>query len=165
MGTAPPNPAAPGRTVYAFPDNPRVHTLAHARLDGVRHACADLGLDDPVLRTIPLDPAAAADAVQAWRADTPATTGICAFNDNTALAILAGLRRLHLSAPHDLAVIDVDDIPAARLAAPPLTTVTTDQRTIASHLAATIGAALTDQRLRHARDRTSSASCAANQHD
>jgi DNA-binding LacI/PurR family transcriptional regulator len=133
------------RLGYAFPDNPRVHALAHARLDGVRHACADVDLDDPVVRTIPLDPAPAAEAVQAWRADTPAVTGICAFNDNTALAILAGLRQLHLNAPHDLAVIGVDDIPAARLAAPPLTTVTTDQRAIATHLAATIGAALTDQ--------------------
>jgi DNA-binding LacI/PurR family transcriptional regulator len=133
------------RLGYAFPDNTRVHALAQARLDGVRHACADLGLDDPVVRTIPLDPAEAAEAVQAWRADTPAVTGICAFNDNTALAILAGLRQLHLSAPHDLAVIGVDDIPAARLAAPPLTTVRADQRAIASHLAATIGAALSDQ--------------------
>jgi DNA-binding LacI/PurR family transcriptional regulator len=133
------------RLGYAFPDNPRVHALGQARLDGVRHVCADLGLDDPVVRTVPLDPAPAAEAVQAWRADTPAVTGICAFNDNTALAILAGLRRLHLNAPQDLAVIGVDDIPAARLAAPPLTTVTADQPAIASHLAATINAARTGQ--------------------
>jgi DNA-binding LacI/PurR family transcriptional regulator len=133
------------RLGYAFPDNTRVHALARARLDGVRHACADLGLDDPVVRTVPLDPVPAAEAVQAWRADTPAVTGVCAFNDNTALAILAGMRRLHLNAPHDLAVVGVDDIPAARLAAPPLTTVTADQPAIAAHLAATIGATLAGQ--------------------
>jgi DNA-binding LacI/PurR family transcriptional regulator len=130
------------RLGYAFPDNPRVHSLAHARLDGVRHACADLGLDDPVVRTVPLDPVPAAEAVRAWRAGRPAVTGVCAFNDNAALAILAGMRRLHLDAPHDLAVVGVDDIPAARLAAPPLTTVTADQSAIAAYLADTISAAL-----------------------
>jgi DNA-binding LacI/PurR family transcriptional regulator len=30
---------------------------------------------------------------------------VCAFNDNTALAIRAGLRQLGLTAPNDLAVI------------------------------------------------------------
>jgi DNA-binding LacI/PurR family transcriptional regulator len=60
-----------------------------------------------------------------------------------ALAVLAGMRRLGLHAPADLAVIGVDDIPAARLAAPALTTVTTDQAAVATHLAATVLAAIT----------------------
>jgi DNA-binding LacI/PurR family transcriptional regulator len=55
-------------------------------------------------------------------------TGVCAFNDETAIAVLAGMREHGLTAPGDLAVIGVDDIPAARLAAPPLTTVSFDLR-------------------------------------
>ena len=55
-------------------------------------------------------------------------TAVCAFNDETAIALLAGLRERGLAAPADLAVIGVDDIPTARLAAPPLTTVAFDLR-------------------------------------
>ena len=127
---------------YAFPDNERVHDLARARLDGVRQACADLGLNEPVVHTVPLTADAGAEAVQVWHAANPRVTGVCAFNDNTALAVLAGLRQLGLTAPSDLAVIGVDDTPAAQLAAPPLTTVTMDQQAMAEHLARSIVAAL-----------------------
>lgn len=130
------------RLGYAFPENERVHDLARARLDGVRQACADLGLDEPVVQTIPLDADAAAQAVRAWQAADPPVTGVCAFNDNIALAVLAGLRQLGLTAPHDLAVIGTDDTPAAQLAAPPLTTVIIDQQAVAEHLARTIVSAL-----------------------
>jgi DNA-binding LacI/PurR family transcriptional regulator len=53
-------------------------------------------------------------------------TGVCAFNDETAIAVLAGMRERGLTAPADLAVIGVYDIPIARLTAPPLTTVGLD---------------------------------------
>jgi DNA-binding LacI/PurR family transcriptional regulator len=65
-------------------------------------------------------------------------TAVCAYNDEVALAVLAGVRLAGLRAPEDLAVIGVDDIPAARLADPPLTTVTTDQAAVAVHLAASV---------------------------
>jgi DNA-binding LacI/PurR family transcriptional regulator len=47
-----------------------------------------------------------------------------------------------LTAPADLAVVGVDDIPAAALADPPLSTVVLDQRALASHLAASLVASL-----------------------
>ncbi|MEU4428995.1 substrate-binding domain-containing protein, partial [Actinoplanes sp. NPDC024001] len=78
--------------------------------------------------------------VRRWHA--AGVTGICAYNDQVALAVLAGARRAGLATPADLAVIGVDDIPAARLAVPALTTVTTDQRALAAHLAATVLAAV-----------------------
>ena len=78
----------------------------------------------------------------AWRAANPGVTGVCAFNDNTALAVLAGLRHLGLTAPSVLAVIGIDDTPAAELAAPPLTTVIIDMQAVAKHLARTIVSAL-----------------------
>jgi DNA-binding LacI/PurR family transcriptional regulator len=122
------------RLGYAYPDDPRLQIFAEPRLAGAR------ALAEPVVRTVPLDAAPAAEAVAGWRAD--GVTGICAYNDEVALAVLAGARTLGLTAPADLAVIGVDDIPAARLAVPPLTTVTTDQGLLAAHLATTIVAAV-----------------------
>jgi DNA-binding LacI/PurR family transcriptional regulator len=127
------------RLGYASPDDERVRGFAEPRLDGARHACADLGLDEPVVRPVPLDAELAAEAVLAWRAQTPPVTAVCAYNDEVALAVLAGMRLLGLRAPDDLAIVGVDDIPAAALADPPLTTVVEDQRVVAEH---TVGSVL-----------------------
>jgi DNA-binding LacI/PurR family transcriptional regulator len=69
-------------------------------------------------------------------------TGVCAYNDEVALAVLAGVRGAGLTSPAGLAVIGVDDIPVARLADPALTSVTTDQSTVAAYLADTVVAAI-----------------------
>jgi len=108
---------------YAWPDNDRVLFFAQHRLDGVRATCAELGLPEPRVTTVPLTADGAAAAIAGWRAREPAVTAVCAFNDEVALAILAGARQLGVAVPDDLAVIGVDDIPAAALAVPPLTTV------------------------------------------
>jgi DNA-binding LacI/PurR family transcriptional regulator len=133
------------RIGFAYPDDPRVRTFAVARLDGARQACAELGLYEPLVRVVPLDPAAAADAVRAWRETDPAISAICAYNDEVALAVLAGARRLGLHAPADLAVIGVDDIPSAALAAPPLTTVQIDPGSLADHIVTSVTRALAGQ--------------------
>jgi len=124
------------RLGYAYPDDPRVAIFAEPRLDGVRAVCATLGLEPPVVRTVPLDQAAAAQAVAGWHEGE--VTGICAYNDEVALAVLGGMRLQGLAAPAGLAVIGVDDIPPARLASPSLSTVATDQSVVAQHLADTI---------------------------
>ena len=131
------------RIGYAYPDDGRLRSFADPRLEGVRTACAEMGLDAPPVDVVPLDAQAAASAVGRWR--NGAVTGVCAYNDEVALAVLAGLRLLGLAAPAGLAVIGVDDIPVARLAAPPLTTVTTDQVAVAAHLAATVVAVIADE--------------------
>lgn len=128
------------RLGYAYPDDQRVRFFAEPRLAGVRAACAAQRLPTPVGLTVPLDPAAAADAVRRWQ--MTGVTAVCAYNDEVALAVLAGVRRTGLSAPADLAVIGVDDIPPARLADPALTTVITDQTLLGAHLAATVVAAM-----------------------
>ncbi len=128
------------RLGYAFPDDERVRMFAAPRLDGVRQACAELGLDEPLVVPVPLDPEAAADAVSTWR--DAGVTAVCGYNDDVAIAVLAGVRSLGLSAPSDLAVVGVDDIPAARFASPPLTTVTSGQAVVADHLARSIVASL-----------------------
>jgi DNA-binding LacI/PurR family transcriptional regulator len=123
---------------YAWPDDPRVLTFARPRLEGVRQACADLGLAEPHVRTVPLTPRGAAAAVQAWR-DTEATvTGICAYNDEVALAVLSGAQQQGMHVPRDLAVIGADNIPAASLAIPALTTVEPDMPALSRFIADTI---------------------------
>src|SRR5262249_22581448 len=130
------------RLGYALPEDERVQTIAGARLEGVQLACAERGLAEPLVLTVPLDPRAAAEAVHTWRSAEPRVTGACCFNDNVALAVLAGLRQLRLPAPRDLGVIGVDVLAAARLADPPLTTVATDMKGLAEHVAVTISASL-----------------------
>jgi DNA-binding LacI/PurR family transcriptional regulator len=130
------------RLGYALPDDERVQAIARPRLEGVQQACAELGLAEPLVLRVPLDPLAAAEAVRVWRSAQPPVTAVCCFNDNTALAVLAGMRHLGLAAPRNLAVVGVDDIPAARLASPPLTTVIQDMQTLATHVADTIAASL-----------------------
>ena len=128
------------RLGYAYPDDERLRFFADPRLAGVRAGCAEAGLAEPAVVTVPLSAAGGAEAVRAWRA--AGVTAVCAYNDEVALAVLAGVRRAGLTAPGDLAVIGVDDIPVARLADPPLTTVTTDQAAVAAHLAVSVVDAL-----------------------
>ncbi len=123
------------RLACALPDDPRLAALAQGRAQGATQACADARLPPPAVATVPLDAAAAAEILSAWRASPDAPTAVCAYNDEIALALLAGLRTLGLSAPTDLAVIGVDDIPAARFATPPLTSVAIDSGDLGARLA------------------------------
>jgi DNA-binding LacI/PurR family transcriptional regulator len=111
------------RLGYADPADERVRAFVRLRLEGVRLACMELGLDEPVVLPVPLEVEKAAEAVARWRSLPEPVTAVCAYNDETAFAVLAGMHRLGLEAPDDLAVIGVDDIPLAPLASPPLTTV------------------------------------------
>jgi DNA-binding LacI/PurR family transcriptional regulator len=135
------------RLGYAYPDDQRVAVFAEPRLAGVRAVCAELGRPEPDVRTIPLTPAGAADGVRAWLAADPPVTGICAFNDEIAMAVLAGLRHLGREAPRDMAVIGVDDIPNAAVACPPLTTVVRDFGAIAEYYAGSVVAALAGDKI------------------
>ena len=128
------------RIGYATTDDPRVADFAERRLAGVRAACVEHGLPEPVVIPVRVDPAAGAEAVAAWtQADVD---GVAAYNDDVAFAVLAGARAAGLAVPADLAVIGVDDVPLAALASPPLTTVTQSIEREASYLAACVLAAL-----------------------
>ncbi|MFL6140588.1 MAG: LacI family DNA-binding transcriptional regulator [Labedaea sp.] len=128
------------RLGYALPDDERLAAFADPRLAGARAACADLGLAEPMAHTVPLDRIGASTAVRAWR--RARITAVCAYNDEVALAVLAGLRHRHLTAPAQLAVVGVDDIPAGALADPALTTIATGMSALGRHLAAAVVAVL-----------------------
>jgi DNA-binding LacI/PurR family transcriptional regulator len=126
------------RVGYALPDDPRLSVFATPRLNGVRAACQQLGLAPPRDQQVPLDPRGAAAAVAGFLPADEPITAICAYNDEVALAVLAGLRAHGLTAPTDIAVIGVDNIPAAVLAAPPLTTIDFHPAAIGRHIAAIV---------------------------
>lgn len=133
---------AGGRTRigYATTADRRVAEFADQRLVGVRAACAELGLAEPLVIAVDVDAESGVAAVDTWRA--AGVDGIAAYNDEVAFAVLAGARIAGLAVPGDLAVIGVDDVPLAALAAPPLTTITQSIDREAAHLAARVLAAL-----------------------
>ena len=126
------------RLGFALPDDDRLAAFAEPRLDGVRQACAQLGLAEPVTQTIALNAASATPAIKYWRRTRHRVTGICAYNDEVALAVLAGMRAHRLSAPDDLAVIGVDNIAAGALTDPALTTIATGMSALGQHLASAV---------------------------
>ena len=126
------------RLGFALPDDDRLGAFADPRLSGVAETCHRLGLDPPTTRTLSLDSDSPQRAIGYWRRQRPGVTAVCAYNDDVALAILAGLRARGLTAPDDLAVVGVDDIPAAALAYPPLTTVATGMAALGRNLAMSV---------------------------
>jgi DNA-binding LacI/PurR family transcriptional regulator len=126
------------RLGFALPDDDRLSAFAEPRLDGVRQACAELDLAEPAIQTVALQVASATKAIGAWRRTRPRVTGICAYNDEVALAVLAGMRARGLRAPEDFAVIGVDNIPAGALTEPALTTIATGMSALGQHLAAAV---------------------------
>lgn len=126
------------KLAYALPDDPRVEVFVRPRLEGVRQSCVDLGLPAPRTWTVPLDEEAAARAVAQMRSSDAEITGVCAYNDDVALAVLSGLQQLGLRAPRDLAVIGVDNTPVSAVSVPSLTSVRTDQSAVARFISESI---------------------------
>ncbi|MFF9204606.1 LacI family DNA-binding transcriptional regulator [Streptomyces sp. NPDC014986] len=109
------------RIGYLLPAQVRFRSMAEDRLQGVISACADAGVAQPVVLAADLEIDDLVRPLRRWR--DASVTAVCAFNDEHAIALLAAMRHIGLSAPEDLAVIGADDIPMARFAAPALSTV------------------------------------------
>ncbi|AEF39875.1 LacI family DNA-binding transcriptional regulator [Hoyosella subflava] len=131
------------RLAYAYPADERLESFAAPRLRGARRACSELGLTAPVVATIEDDNAA--HVISQWRALDEPVTALCGYNDEIAFALLDGARRNGLRVPADLAVIGVDDIPVARYANPPLTTVATGVEVQSRAIAASVLGILADR--------------------
>jgi DNA-binding LacI/PurR family transcriptional regulator len=115
---------------YGAPVDVELSMFANRRLAGVRDECARSGAPEPVLVQIELDLQEAIQTVERLRTEHPEVTGICAFNDEHAFAILGAMAQLGLTAPTDLAVIGVDNIPLSALAVPPLSTIAFDEQAL-----------------------------------
>ena len=109
------------RIGYAWPADRRLEGFATARLEGVRMACVELGLDLPDVEPVSFDPEQANAAISAWRA--AGTTGVCAFNDELAIGLIQSAHAQGLRVPGDVAIVGVDNLPWGALSEPALTTV------------------------------------------
>lgn len=136
------------RIGYARSSDPRLEVFDKPRHAGVRHACVEYGLPEPLAVDVPLEPSAAAQAVAHWLSTEPPVTGVCAFNDEIAIALLAAARTMGVRVPTDLAVIGCDDISLASVSDPPLTTVGLDAATLSVHLVDTAVRRIEGRRVR-----------------
>lgn len=121
------------RLGYAFPVSPRLAAYAQRRLAAVESTCRAAGLAPPVRSDLDLDLASATAAVRTLREDS-GVTAVCAYDDDHAFAVLAGMAELGLRAPDDLAVIGMGGSRLSAVAVPPLTTVSQDVGPSADHL-------------------------------
>jgi DNA-binding LacI/PurR family transcriptional regulator len=112
------------RLGYAFPADPAVELIARERLTGVRAGCEELGLPEPSVQVVDTArPETIYAALDAWAHEDAAVSAVCAHNDEIAILLTAALTKRGLQVGRDLALIGVDDIPAARIS---MTTVRID---------------------------------------
>lgn len=98
---------------------------AASRLEGIRDAMRDAGLDPQALALIvtPYGIETGADAfTQLMQSDTPPTAVLCG-NDVLAVGALGRARDMGFDVPGDVSIIGFDDIELAQVAFPALTTV------------------------------------------
>jgi DNA-binding LacI/PurR family transcriptional regulator len=116
------------RMVFAMPERRDVQNLAQARLEGVRKECAELGLQPPLVKVMPLSRSGSREAIVEVLAEMPPSFGVCSYNDEVAFAVLAALSDAGVPVPSSVAVIGCDDIPLAEFSIPPLTTIAFDNQ-------------------------------------
>jgi len=114
-----------GHSRLAFADVVDSHSFGVLpRRTEVIEACAAAGFLEPLADEVARDGVGAADLVAQWH--RAGVTAVCAYNDEVAIAVLFGIREAGLRCPEDIAVIGCDDIPAAAVAYPTLTTLSFD---------------------------------------
>lgn len=116
---------AAGRNTPLVLTGPLRFGCVRDRLDGFANACADGGhpLDPALVVESDFTEADARESVTQLLGEGRVFDAVFAHNDLAAIGALAALRAAGLRVPDDVAVVGFDDIPAARLTHPTLTTV------------------------------------------
>lgn len=98
---------------------------ANERLLGYQDALADAGIpyDEALVRYADFDPQSGYDCMTTLLDGVPKFSAVFVASDNVAMGALSAIRTRGLNIPTDLSVVGFDDIPWARFASPPLTTV------------------------------------------
>lgn len=124
------------RIAFCHPVDPREDRFGRPRFEGARDTCRQLGLEPLIELALDGSSRPALTAVTTAAAEN--VTAIAAANDLAALAVVDACRTLNLNVPVDLAVIGVDDLAAASLVSPRLSTVSINLSGYARHLAQSI---------------------------
>lgn len=112
--------AALGRPlVYVGPADPDLGPISAVRQAAAEVACRDLGLPAPGVLVLPDDRDDAAVVLRDLLGQR-GSLGVCAYNDDVALGVLAAAHRIGVRVPEDIAVVGVDDSRAASSAIPAL---------------------------------------------
>lgn len=112
------------RLAFAAAADPRIADLVRARASAAQEWAGTRGVELRDVRTVGDAACPAAEAVRAWHA--AGVTGIVAYNDEVAAALVAAAVRAGIRVPQDLAVIGHDDSPLAALFVPSLSSVRMD---------------------------------------
>ena len=112
------------RLAYASATDPRFALLSRSRLQVAQRAASSLGLPPLDVRKAGHQDGSAGQAVRAWR--EAGITGVLAFNDDTAAAVVGSALRAGIRVPDDLAVIGHDDSPLASMFVPSLSSIQVD---------------------------------------
>jgi DNA-binding LacI/PurR family transcriptional regulator len=116
----------PGRRlVVATLDDSREDHFGSERRQGVIDTARDAGLPEPATISVPLD-RSRVSAVLASVVEPGLPIGVCCYNDDVAIAVLAAARVLGLTVPDDVAVVGVDHTEIGALVDPPLTSIAID---------------------------------------
>ena len=114
------------------------------RLAGLREYCAQHGIPEPRQVNVPIDAPGGAAAIRQILAEG-APVGVACYNDDVALALLAGARDLGLRVPEEIAIIGVDNTRVGQLWSPQLSSVDTSFRELISGIASDLRARLDGQ--------------------
>ncbi len=114
----------PRRLWFASLSDSRIDAYGPHRLAALERYCADRGLERPGAVSVALTVEGGAEALrQVLEAGGPA--GIACYNDDVAMALLAGARREGVGVPEEVSLVGVDNTPMSALSFPALTTVDT----------------------------------------
>jgi DNA-binding LacI/PurR family transcriptional regulator len=127
--------------VFASPDRRDLQKLAMERLEGVRQGCAECSLDMPFVQIVPHSRKEAKEAIRDLLSQRTPPFGICCYNDDVAIAVIAALSDAGIRVPEAVAVIGCDNIPLAQFINPPLTTLDFDEKQLLDLLIENIFAA------------------------
>lgn len=135
---------AQGHTRIAFADTTEdgLRLVAQMRYQVVTDACHERGLPTPTRAAFTLDGEGAEAVLRDWV--TAGITAIAAYNDEVAIAVLAGIRRARLRCPADLAVIGIDEMAINPAMDPPLSSIAFDLDAVASLYADALSQLLDD---------------------
>lgn len=128
------------RIAYLLPDDASLSSWSARRTAGARAAQRELGLPPLRIGRAPIARKRLEGLATRWVRD--GVTAVCAYNDDWALPLLGAMHGIGLRAPDDLAVIGLDDVPAAEFSVPPLTTIRQYMAPIAQGVLAELDAVL-----------------------